>query len=217
MMKAILGRKLRMTQLFTEDGRRIPLTAIQVGPCPIVQIKTVERDGYNALQIGFLPRKPKRVNKPMAGHFQKANVPPQRILKEIRVDSVEGFSVGNTLDGSLFSEGDRVDVTGISKGRGFQGGVKRHNWRGGRMSHGSMFHRAIGSIGPGSGLSRIFKGKTLPGHMGCEKVTVQNLEVVRVDTEHNIVYVRGGVPGPNGGVVFLKETTKTVRKKKERH
>lgn len=208
MVKAILGRKLRMTQVFTDDGRQVPLTAIEVGPCPIVQIKTQESDGYQALQIGFLPNKETRFTKPMMGHFKKADLAPLRVLKEIRVDSLEGFKVGQPLE-IAFAEGDRVDVTGVSKGKGFQGGVRRHNWGGGRKTHGSMFHRRIGSIGPGTGIARIFKGKTLPGHMGNEKITTQNLKVMKVDKENGILYVCGGIPGPNGGVVFVKATTKT--------
>ena len=202
-----------MTQMFTKDGKQIPLTAIAVGPCPIVQIKTPAKDGYAALQIGYGEAKVQNLTRPLAGHFANAGVKPQRILREIRVESAEGFTVGQTLDSTLFQEGDRVDVTGVSKGRGFQGGVRRHNWRGGRMSHGSMFHRAIGSNSPGSGQSRLFKGKTLPGHMGHEKVTLQNLEIVKVDTQNHILYVRGGVPGPDGGLVFVKGTAKTNRKK----
>lgn len=211
-MKAILGSKLRMTQMFTEDGKRIPLTAILVGPCPIVQVKSAEnRDGYNAIQIGYQPVKEKSSNKPMIGHFAKAGIKPHRLLKEIRVDSTEGYQAGAILDASLFQEGDRVDVTGVSKGRGFQGGMRRHNWGGGRKTHGSMFHRRIGAIAAGTGQSRIFPGKTLPGHMGCENVTVQNIEVVKVDSDHGIIYVKGGIPGPDGGVVYLKATTKNVK------
>lgn len=213
MVKSILGRKLRMTQMFTKDGKQIPLTAIAVGPCPIVQIKTPAKDGYAALQIGYGEAKTQNLTRPMAGHFANAGVKPLRVLREIRVESAEGFTVGQTLDSTLFQEGDRVDVTGVSKGRGFQGGIRRHNWRGGRMSHGSMFHRAIGSNSPGSGQSRLFKGKTLPGHMGHERVTLQNLEIVKVDTQNHILYVRGGVPGPDGGLVFVKGTAKTNRKK----
>ena len=215
MVKSILGRKLRMTQMFTEDGLRVPLTAVQVGPCPIVQIKSVETDGYNALQIGYLPMEERLVNRPIQGHFKKAKVAPQRILREIRVPAVDEFEVGQNLDSSIFSEGDIVDVSGVSKGRGFQGGVRRHNWRGGRMTHGSMFHRAIGAIAPGTGQHRIFKGKTLPGHMGNENVTVQNLEVVKIDAENHILYIRGGIPGPNGGVIYVKASSKRKRKKGE--
>ena len=210
MIKAILGRKLRMTQMFREDGRRIPLTAIQVGPCPIVQLKSEAKEGYNALQIGFLPVKEKRVTRPRKGHFEKAGVSPMRVLKEVRVPSLEGFQVGQAIDVSGFTEGDRVDITGTSKGLGFQGGVRRHNWGGGRATHGSMFHRAIGAVGPGTGLSRVVKGKNLPGHMGHERVTVQNMEVIKVDQKNGLLYVRGGIPGPNGGFVFIKETTKNL-------
>jgi len=214
MVKAILGRKLRMTQVYGEDGRRIPLTAIQVGPCPIVQIKTAKNDGYNAVQIGFLAAKEQRVNQPMLGHFKKAKVDPQRILREIRVDSVEDFTVGQVLlGGSIFAEGDYVDVSGISKGKGFQGGMKRHHWTGGPMTHGSMSHRVIGSNSPGTGQSRLFKGKTFPGHMGHEKVTLQNIEVVRVDAANNILYIRGGIPGPEGGIVFVQQSAKNKKKK----
>ncbi len=216
MVKAILGRKLRMTQVYSEDGSLIPLTAVEVGPCPIVQIKSKEKDGYNALQIGYLKAKPQSVNMPMLGHFREAKTQPQRILKEIRTDDVEQFQVGQSLDGSLFEDGDKVDVTGTSKGRGFQGGMKRHNWHGGRKTHGSMFHRAIGAVSPGTGLARIFKGKTLPGQMGNEKVTLQNLEVVKVDAENNILYIRGGLPGPNGGILFVKQTTRNVAKKSKK-
>ncbi|MFB3788785.1 MAG: 50S ribosomal protein L3 [bacterium] len=213
MVKSILGRKLRMTRMFTKDGKQIPLTAIAVGPCPIVQIKTPAKDGYAALQIGFLDAKEQALTRPQQGHFAKAGVPPCRVLREIRVGSTEGFAVGQTLDSSLFEAGDRVDVSGVSKGCGFQGGVKRHHWSGGRMTHGSMFHRAIGSNSPGSGQSRLFKGKTLPGHMGHEKVTLQNLEIIKVDKSNHILYVRGGVPGPDGGMVFVRGTTKSNRKK----
>ncbi|MEW6237375.1 MAG: 50S ribosomal protein L3 [Candidatus Omnitrophota bacterium] len=213
MVKAIIGRKLRMTRMYTEDGRMVPLTAIEVGPCPIVQVKTVESDRYNAIQIGFLPAKEKKVTKAALGHFNKAKVAPLKHLREIRVDSVEGLEVGGNLDASQFAAGDRVDVSGISKGKGFQGGVRRHHWKGGRMTHGSMFHRRIGSVSPGTGLARVDRGHNLPGHMGHEKITIQNIEVMKVDAEHNILYIRGGVPGPDGGIVFVKTTTKTKKQK----
>ncbi len=203
-----------MTQMFTEEGRRIPLTAIQVGPCPIVQIKSQEKDRYNAIQIGFEPLKEGKANMPQEGHFEKANVNPTRYLKEVRVDSTEEYELGQNLEAKLFKEGDRVDVSGTSKGRGFQGGVRRHNWRGGRDSHGSMFHRAIGALSPGTGLSRVFKGKTLPGQMGNVTKTIQNLKVAKVDVENNIIYIHGGIPGPDGGLVFVKATTKTKKSKK---
>ncbi len=213
-MKAIIGRKLRMTQKFNKDGSMTPLTALEVGPCPIVQIKTEESDGYNALQIGFLPVKEKNQTGARIGHFKKAGLEPHRVLQEVRVDSTDGFEVGQKLDGSSFEEGDIVDVVGVSKGRGFAGGMRRHNWGGGRKTHGSMFHRRIGAIAAGTGQHRIFPGKTLPGHMGAERVTLQNLKVVQFDAENGILYVKGGVPGPEGGIVFVKQTTKTAAKKK---
>jgi large subunit ribosomal protein L3 len=208
MAKAILGKKLRMTRLFLENGQQIPLTAVEVGPCPIVQIKTEKKEGYNALQIGFQSVKEKNQTKPRLGHFEKAEIDPCRILREIRVDSTEEYKVGQVLDTTGFEEGDRIDVTAKSKGHGFQGGMKRHNWGGGRKTHGSMFHRAIGAVSAGTGQGRIFKGKNLPGHMGHVNKTIQNIEIVKIDRENNILYIRGGLPGPNGGVVFIKQTTK---------
>ncbi|MDP8244070.1 MAG: 50S ribosomal protein L3 [Candidatus Hinthialibacter antarcticus] len=213
-MKAIIGRKLRMTQKFNEDGSMTPLTALEVGPCPIVQIKTEETDGYNALQIAFLPVKEKNQTQAAIGHFKKAGLEPHRILQEVRVDSTEGFEVGQNIEGATFDEGDIVDVVGVSKGRGFQGGMRRHNWHGGRKTHGSMFHRRIGAIAAGTGQHRIFKGKALPGHMGAEQVTIQNVKVVQIDTENGIMYIKGGVPGPEGGIVFVRQTSKTSAKKK---
>lgn len=213
MVKAILGQKLRMTRMFTDDGRQVALTAIAVGPCPIIQIKTADKDGYNALQVGFQSVSEKKQTQPRLGHFKKANTGPYRILREIRMDSVDGFEIGQMLDATAFEDGDRVDVSGTSKGRGFQGGVRRHNWSGGRKTHGSMFHRRIGAISAGTGQSRIFKGKNLPGHMGNETVTLQNMEVVKVDKDNHIIYVRGGIPGPEGGVVFVKQTTKSIKQK----
>lgn len=208
-MKAIMGNKLRMTQMFTEDGKRIPLTAIKVGPCPVVQVKQNDgRDRYNAVQIGYEKVKEKSLTKPEIGHFQKADLEPHRHLREVRVDSLEGYEVGKVIDASVFEAGDRVDVTGTSKGRGFQGGVRRYNWGGGRETHGSMFHRGVGAISPGTGQARVFPGKNLPGQMGNETVTVQNLEIIEVDADHGIVYVKGAIPGPNGGLVFVKQTTK---------
>ena len=199
-----------MTQIFTEDGTMIPLTAIQVGPCPITQIKTESKDGYNAVQIGFETKKEKNTTRPLLGHFAKSGVAPQRVLKEVRVDSTDGLELGKHWDVS-FDEGERVDIAGNSKGRGFQGGMKRHGWKGGEESHGSMFHRRIGAIAPGTGLGRIFPGKTLPGHMGTERVVIQNMEIVKVDKENNLIFVRGGIPGPNGSFVYLKETTKNKK------
>jgi len=175
-------------------------------------VKTVEKDGYNAIQIGFDAIKEKNVTKPLKGHFAMAKTEPTRLLKEIRVDSVEEFEIGKKLDATIFEEGDHLDVTGISKGCGFQGGVKRHNWGGGRASHGSMFHRRIGAVAQGTGLSRVVVGKSLPGHMGHETVTLQNLALVKVDAENGVIFVKGGIPGPNGGYVFVKSTTKNITK-----
>ena len=213
MVKAILGRKLRMTQMFSEDGRRVPLTAIAVGPCPIVQIKTEENDGYKALQVGFDAIKEKSSNKPMIGHYKKGKTTPHRTLREIRVDSTDEYSVGGFLEISAFEEGDIVDVTGTVKGRGFQGGMKRYNWSGGRATHGSMFHRSIGAVSSGTNQGRVFKGKTLPGHMGNNRVTLQNIKIEKIDSDNKIIYIQGGIPGPNGGVVFLKGATKNHKKK----
>lgn len=215
MVKAIVGRKLRMTQAFGQDGRQVALTAIQAGPCPIVQIKTADRDGYCAVQVGYaLDRRKRGVNKPLAGHFEKAGVPPTRVLREFRLSSLEGLAVGEELTVASFEAGDRVDVSGVSKGRGFAGVVRRHGFKGGKASHGSMFHRAPGAIGGAADPSRVFKGVRMPGHMGASSVTIQNLEVYRVDAENHLLYVCGAVPGPNGGMVIVKASTKGQKRAK---
>ncbi len=216
MLKAIVGRKLRMTKALETDGRMVALTAIQAGPCPIVQVKTPERDGYSALQVGYEADKRTRgPNKPIAGHFKNAGVDPVRMLKEFRVPSIEeGMEVGQSLTVTGFEAGDRVDVSAVSKGRGFQGVVRRHGFHGGRSSHGSMFHRAPGAIGAAADPSRVFKGTALPGQMGAEKVTVQNLTVYQVDPENHILYLRGAIPGPSGGLVTIMATTKAQGKRK---
>ena len=211
MKKGLIGRKLGMTQIFAEDGAAVPVTVIEVEPSVIVQKKTKETDGYDALQLGYGRVKQKAVTKPLQGHFNKASKGFFRKLKEFKTDGEE-YEVGQEITADIFTAGDFVDVIGTSKGKGFAGVIKRHGFGGGRATHGSMFHRAIGSIGPGSGMSRIVKGKTLPGHMGHEQVTMQNLKVIKVDAEHGILYVYGGVPGPDGGVVFIKATTKTNAK-----
>jgi len=215
-VKAIIGRKLRMTKALEPDGRMVPLTAVQAGPCPIVQVKTPERDGYSAVQVGYESDERKRgPNKPMEGHFSKAGVEPTRFLQEFRVPSTEeGMEVGQNLTVADFQAGDRVDVSAVSKGRGFQGVVRRHNFHGGRDSHGSMFHRAPGAIGAAADPSRVFKGIGLPGQMGAQKVTVQNLTVYQVDSENHILYLKGAIPGPSGGVVSIKSTTKGQGKRK---
>lgn len=200
-----------MTQVFTEEGIVIPVTVIEVGPIKVVQKKTVEKDGYNAIQVGYGDVKEKRVNKPLKGHFEKASTEAKRYLKEIRVDDIDAYEIGQEIKADVFSAGDRVDATGISKGKGFQGAIKRHNQGRGPMSHGSKYHRGIGSMGGSATPSRIFKGKKMPGHMGHERVTVQNLEVIRVDAEKNFILVKGAVPGPKGGLITIKESVKASK------
>lgn len=204
--KGILGRKIGMTQIFGPDGAVVPVTVLEAGPCTLVQVKRQEKDGYQAIQLGFLPKKARRVNKPLSGHFAKHGVEPARHLREIRLKELGQEKPGDLLTAQIFAPGEKVDVTGISKGRGFTGGVKRHGWKGGGATHGSMFHRAPGSIGASSDPSRVFKGKTLPGHMGCEKVTAQNLEVVEV--RGNYLLVKGAVPGAPNGLVTIRSTVK---------
>ncbi|KPU26758.1 50S ribosomal protein L3 [Caloranaerobacter sp. TR13] len=207
-MKAILGRKLGMTQVFTEDGVVIPVTVIEAGPVKVVQKKTIEKDGYSAIQVGFSDIKEKKVNKPLKGHFEKAGVEYKRYLREFRVENVDEYEVGQEIKADVFSAGDKVDVIGISKGKGFQGVIKRHNQSRGPETHGSKYHRAVGSLGASSYPSRVFKTKKLPGHMGHERVTVQNLEVVRVDAEKNLILIKGAVPGPKGGLLTIKQSVK---------
>lgn len=206
--QGLIARKRGMTQVYGEDGNVIPVTVLEAGPCPVVQVKTRASDGYEAVQIGFERKKPKNVTKPMAGHFKKANVSPSRVLREMRVESAEGYQAGQTLTVDLFKPGELIDVTGITKGRGFQGGVKRHGWAGGDATHGSMFHRAPGSIGASSDPSRVFPGHHLPGRMGAERVTVSHLEVVRVVPEQNLLVVKGAVPGATGGLVLVRKSAK---------
>ncbi|MCL6566931.1 MAG: 50S ribosomal protein L3 [Acidobacteriia bacterium] len=211
----ILGIKLGMTQVFAEDGAVVPCTVLQAGPCVVVQKRTREKDGYEAVQLGLVEFvKPQRVNRPMSGHFKKADLPPMRFLREIRLSaSDEDTRVGDRVLVDRFAVGEFVDVTGVSKGKGFQGGVKRWHYRGGDATHGSMFHRAPGSIGASSFPSRVWKGQHFPGHMGHQRVTVRNLEIVKIDPEENLLLVRGAVPGPNGGyLVIRKSKTKTPRK-----
>ncbi len=210
MIEGIIGKKLGMTQIFDEEGNIIPVTVIQAGPCVVVQRKTEERDGYSALQLGFLDGKPlseKKVKKPMAGHFKRANVEPVRVLKEVRITPDEEVKEGDKLNVSdVLKDVERVHVTGVSKGKGFQGVMKRFGFHGGRASHGSMFHRAPGSIGATTFPAKVWKGKGLPGHMGNEKVTVKNLKVVRIDGEKNLILVKGAVPGANGEIVIIKNS-----------
>lgn len=207
MKKGLIGRKLGMTQIFAEDGSAVPVTVIEADPSVIIQKKTKDTDGYEALQLGYGRVKKKSVTKPLQGHFAKADRGYFSVLREIRGD-VEGYAVGDEIKVDIFKAGDFVDITGISKGKGFAGGVKRHGFRGGRATHGSMFHRAPGSIGASSDPSRVFKGKRLPGHMGCERRTVQNLLVVAVRPEENTLLVKGSVPGTRRGILFIRQAVK---------
>ena len=203
-MEGILGRKVGMTQIYVEDGTAIPVTVIKAGPCLVVQRKTADTDGYEAVQIGLVEEKPAKPNQPQSGHFKKAGVAPVRKLEELRLDSGEDLKAGDEVRASMFNEKDYVDVVGTSKGKGFQGVMKRHNFAGGRGSHGSMFHRAPGSIGSSAYPSRVFKGMRMTGRMGGERVTTKNLQIVKVDAEQNLIYVRGAVPGPKSGYVTIR-------------
>lgn len=208
MKKAILGRKLGMTQIFDENGRVIPVTVIKAGPCVVVQKKTVENDGYDAVQVGFEEIREKLVNKPMKGHFEKANVKPLRFVKEFRLEDVSGLEVGSEIKADTFVVGEKVDVTGTSKGKGFQGVIKRWNANRGPMTHGSKYHRSVGSMGASSDPSRTFKGKKMPGHMGAKKSTMLNLTVAKVDAERNLILIKGAVPGPKKGLVIIRDSVK---------
>lgn len=209
MKKCILGKKIGMTQVFDENGTVIPVTVVLAGPVAVIQKKTVEIDGYNAIKVGFEDISEKRVNKPLKGQFEKANVTPKRYMREFKLDDISGYEVGNVIKvEDMFQNGDKVDVTGISKGKGYAGTVKRFGTARGRMTHGSGYHRGLGSMGAHSDPSRIFKGKVMPGHMGAEKVTVQNLTVVRVDAERGLMLIKGAVPGPKGGLLVIKDSVK---------
>ncbi len=205
MSNMILGRKLGMTQVWSENDEIVPVTVIEAGPCVVSQIKTKESDGYEAIQMGFGSIKAKHVNKPMAGHFAKAGVEPMRYLREVRVEDASKHEVGEVITVEAFADADKVNVTGTSKGKGFAGVIKRHGFGGGPGGHGSHFHRAPGSIGQCAYPSRVFKGVRMAGHMGNERVTVRNLKVVRVDAEHNVILVKGAVPGANNGMVMIRE------------
>ena len=209
-MKGILGRKVGMTEVFTKEGKVIPVTVIEVEKNTVMQVKTVENDGYNAIQIGFGAIKESKVNSPMKGHFAKAGVAPVKFIREMRLENASEYNVGDTIGVDIFSAGELVDVTGTSKGKGFAGGIKRHNFARGPMGHGSKSHREPGSTGAmisGHG-GRVLKGKKLPGHMGSEKVTVQRLTVVRVDADRNLLLIKGAIPGPKKGLVVVKSTVK---------
>lgn len=197
-----------MTQIFNEDGVLTPVTVLQAGPCAVTQVKTVDNDGYSAVQVGFVDKREKLITKPQKGHFDKAGVAPKRFVKEFRFDNAEEYTVGQEIKADIFAVGDKVDVTATSKGKGFAGGIKRHGLHTGPKTHGSKYHRHAGSNGAASDPSRVFKGKKMAGRMGAEQVTVQNLEVVRIDVENNVILVKGAVPGPKKAMVTLKETVK---------
>jgi large subunit ribosomal protein L3 len=206
-VQGIIGKKVGMTQVYTDDGRAVPVTVLQAGPCVVVQRRSKEKDGYTAVQLGLVEnRKVKRVTKPMKGHFDKAGLPPCRVLREVRVEEAAEVKVGDKVSVEIFAAGDAVDVVGVSKGKGFQGVVKRHHFRGGAATHGSMFHRAPGGIGASAFPSRVIKGMRAAGHMGSDRVTVRNLQVVRVDAGNNLLIVRGAVPGAGGGYVFIRKS-----------
>jgi large subunit ribosomal protein L3 len=208
MQKAIIAKKIGMTQIFAENGLLIPVTVLEAGPCVVTQKKTEENDGYNAIQVGFGDVKVKKVNKPMKGHFDKAGVEPKKVLKEFRIEDTSAYEVGAEIKADVFAAGDKVDVTGTSKGHGYQGPIKRHGQHRGPMAHGSKFHRAVGSLSSATTPGKVKKGKKMAGHMGSVKVTIQNLEIVRADAEKNLVLVKGAVPGAKGAVVVIKNSVK---------
>ena len=208
MKKAILGTKIGMTQIFDETGKVIPVTVIMAGPCTVVQKKTVDTDGYEAIQVGFGDVKEKQVNKPMKGHFAKADTANKKYLRELRLEDISAYEVGTEIKADIFEAGEKIDVTGISKGKGFAGPMKRWGLHRGPMTHGSGYHRGSGSMGACSAPGRVMKGKKLPGHMGVKKVTVQNLEVVKVVADENIILVKGAVPGNKGGLVTVRNAVK---------
>lgn len=209
MKKAILATKVGMTQIFNEDGVLTPVTVLQAGPCVVTQVKTVENDGYSAVQVGFVDKREKLVNKPLKGHFDKAGVSYKRYVREFKLEDAEGYAVAQEIKADVFTAGDKIDATAISKGKGFQGAIKRHGQSRGPMTHGSKFHRHAGSNGSASDTSKVFKGKKMPGQMGNKQVTIQNLEVVKVDAENNLLLVKGAVPGPKKSLVKIKESVKS--------
>ena len=208
MKKAILATKVGMTQIFNEDGQLIPVTVLQAGPCVVTQVKTEENDGYAAVRVGYGEIREKLVNKLKKGHFDKAGVAAKRFVKEFRFENAAEYTVGQEIKTDIFTDGDHIDVTAVSKGKGFQGAIKRHGQSRGPMAHGSKYHRHAGSNGACSDPSKVFKGKHMPGHMGSKKITIQNLEVVRVDAENNLLLVKGSVPGPKKSLVTIKEAVK---------
>lgn len=208
MNKAIIGKKLGMSQIFTADGTVIPVTVIEAGPCPVVQIKTKDNDGYQAVQVAFGDAKVNNVRKPLKGHYAKANVTPKRVLRELKLEDISALELGSEIKCDVFAEGDHVDVVGTSKGKGFTGVIKRWNQHCGPMAHGSGYHRGVGSMGANSTPSRVFKNKHMSGHWGNERVTIQNLTVARVDAARNLLLVKGAIPGAKGGIVVVKQSVK---------
>ena len=209
MKKAIIGKKIGMTQIFDENGKVVPVTVVEAGPCVVVQKKTSDNDGYEAIQVGFEEIREKLVNKPRKGHFAKAGTTLRRTLKEFRLEDISQYEVGQEIKADVFEVGDKVDVSAVSKGKGFQGVIKRWNQQRGPMTHGSKFHRAPGSMGASSDPSRTFKNKRMPGHMGSVNTTVINLEVVKVIAEKNLILIKGGIPGPNKGRVVIKDSARS--------
>ncbi|MGN0243805.1 MAG: 50S ribosomal protein L3 [Lachnospiraceae bacterium] len=208
MKKAILATKVGMTQIFNEDGVLTPVTVLQAGPCVVTQVKTVENDGYSAVQVGFGEKREALVNKPMKGHFAKAGVSVKRYVREFRLENAEEYTVGQEILADIFAEGDKVDVTAKSKGKGFASAIKKHGLATGPKTHGSKYHRHAGSNGAASDPSKVFKGKKMAGHAGAVRVTVQNIEVVKIDVENNVILVKGAVPGPKKALIMLKESVK---------
>ena len=211
MKKAILATKVGMTQIIDENGVLIPVTVLQAGPCVVTQVKTVDNDGYKAVQVGFVDKREKLVNKPVKGHFDKAGVSYKRYVRELKLENAEEYSVKDEIKADIFAAGDKIDATAISKGKGFQGAIKRHGQHRGPMAHGSKFHRHQGSNGSATTPGRVFKGKGMPGQMGNKQITIQNLEIVKVDAENNLLLVKGSVPGPKKSLVTVKETVKVER------
>ena len=210
MKKAILATKVGMTQVFGENGELIPVTVLQAGPCVVTQIKTVENDGYEAVQVGFTDKREKLVAKPLKGHFDKAKVSYKRFVREFKFENAADYSIADEIKADIFEKGDKVDVTAVSKGKGFQGAIKRHGQSRGPMTHGSKYHRHAGSNGACSSPSKVFKGKKMAGHMGHRTVTIQNLEIVRADAGENLILVKGSVPGPRKALITVKEAVKAI-------
>ena len=210
MKKGIIGKKLGMTQIFDEKGNVVPVTVIEAGPCVVAQVKTVETDGYNAIQLGYGEVKAKHINKPEAGHFAKSKLENKKHLREFRLEDISNFKVGDEVKADVFAKGEKVDIQGTSTGKGFQGVIKRHGQHRGPMGHGSMYHRRPGSMGPTSTPGRVFKGKKLPGHMGSVTVTIQNLDIVAVDMDKNVILVKGSVPGAKGAILKIKSAVKAI-------